>query len=214
MEDMKMQNIIEICKEFGLEIPDDKQKEFTSKVAENYTTKAEVDKKLGKLEADRDKWKAEAETSAETLKGFEGKDFEEIEKSRKEWEDKYNALIKAQEEEKLTAEFNEAVESAIANAKGKNAKSIIANLDIEALKASKNRDKDIENAIKALAESDDTAFLFESDPENNRARFSEPRKNGEGGARMTKKDIMAISDRAERRKAIKENMHLFEGAEE
>lgn len=44
-----MQNIIEICKEFGFEIPADKQGEFTKKVAENYVTRVEHEKKLRRL---------------------------------------------------------------------------------------------------------------------------------------------------------------------
>jgi type I restriction enzyme R subunit len=83
-----MQNIIDICKEFGLEIPADKQSDFNKKVAENYVTKAEHDKKLNRAESDRDTWKEKAESAEETLKGFDGKDFDTITKERDEWKKK------------------------------------------------------------------------------------------------------------------------------
>ena len=99
-----MQNIIEICKEFGLEIPADKQAEFNKKVSENYLTKAEHDKKIGKIETERDNWKEKAETAENTLKGFDGKDFDTITKERDEWKKKaedaekdYNAKIAERE---------------------------------------------------------------------------------------------------------------------
>lgn len=204
-----MQNIIEICKEFGLEIPDDKQKEFTSKVAENYKTVVEVEKKLGKLETERDQWKEKCETAETTLKGFEGKDFETIEKERKDWENKYNDLIKKQEEEKDAEELNASISKAIAEAKGKDEKSILAHLDMDSIKASKNRDKDIADAIKSLSESENTAFLFNTDPEGNRAKFTNPMQNSGGKVTMTRDEIMAIKDRGERRQAMLENKELF-----
>lgn len=44
-----MQNIIEICKEYGLVFPKEKERELYRKVHENYITKAEHEKKMRKL---------------------------------------------------------------------------------------------------------------------------------------------------------------------
>jgi len=41
-----MQNILDICKEFGLEIPADKQSDFNKKVAENVTEWADTAVKM------------------------------------------------------------------------------------------------------------------------------------------------------------------------
>lgn len=212
-----MQNIIEICKEFGLEIPDDKQKEFTSKVAENYKTVVEVEKKLGKLETERDQWKEKCETAEATLKGFEGKDFETIERERKDWENKYNDLIKKQEEEKDAEELNASISKAISEAKGKDEKSILAHLDMDKIKASKNRDKDIADAIKSLSEAEGTAFLFHTDPEGNRARFTtQSTTGGNNNGISSKADIYAKDEHgryklnaSERQKAIIEHPEFF-----
>lgn len=207
-----MKNIIEILKGLGIEVPEDKTADLNKEVAENYKTVAEFDKKVAKIEKERDDFKERAETAEGTLKDFEGKDFEQITKDRDSWQKKYEDKIREDAEAQEKAELDEAIDNAIKNAKGKNAKAIIAQLDMDSIKASKNRDKDIADAIKALSESEDTAFLFETDPENNRAQFTDRMNgSGNGGKRLTKAEIMAVSDRAERRKLIRENMDLFDG---
>lgn len=47
-----MQNIEAILTELGIEVPADKKENLTKKVAENYITKAEHEKKLGKVETE------------------------------------------------------------------------------------------------------------------------------------------------------------------
>lgn len=208
-----MKNIIDILKGLGIEVPTDKESDLNKEVAENYKTVAEFDKKVSKIEKERDDFKTRAENAETTLKDFEGKDFDTITKDRDAWQNKYEDKIKADEEAKEKAELDEAINTAIESAKGKNAKAIIAQLDMDSIKASKNRDKDIANAIQTLKDAEDTAFLFESDPENNRAHFTDKMNNNGNGKTMTKADIMAVTDRAERRKLIKENMDLFEPTE-
>ena len=206
-----MKNIIEILKGIGIEVPSDKEAELNKEVAENYKTSAEFEKKVAKMQGEIDKANERATTAEDTLKGFEGKDFDTITKERDEWKNKYDEKIKADAEAKEKAELDEAIQTAIKTAKGKNANAIIANLDMESIKASKNRDKDIADALKKLSESQDTAFLFETDPEAKRAKFTEGMQGNNGnGKTLTRADIMAVQDRTERRKLIKENMDLFE----
>ena len=109
-----MQNIIEICKEFGLEIPADKQSDFNKKVAENYVTKAEHDKKLNRAETDRDTWKEEAETAEETLKGFDGKNLDEITKERDAWKKKAEDAEKDYSDKMAAHEKRELLKEAFA----------------------------------------------------------------------------------------------------
>ena len=49
-------------------------------MAKNYKTIAEYDKKIKKVEAERDGYKEQLDTANETLKGFEGVDVEEMNK--------------------------------------------------------------------------------------------------------------------------------------
>lgn len=61
------------------------------------------------------------------------------------------------------AEFDKLLDDAITKAGGRRTASIRAELKLDELKASKDRTNDIDAAIKALKESDDTSFLFSSD---------------------------------------------------
>lgn len=69
-----MQNIIEICKEFGFEIPADKQAEFNKKVSENYRTKVDYDKAIEK----RDEYKDSLDEVQKKLDGFKDIDVEDL----------------------------------------------------------------------------------------------------------------------------------------
>ena len=66
------------------------------------------------LTAERDEYKGLYDTAAETLKGFEGKDFDAIQKDRDEWKEKaeqaelnFDNRMKEQEKEKAVDEFME-----------------------------------------------------------------------------------------------------------
>lgn len=207
-----MKNILTILKELEIDVPAEKEADLNKAVSENYKTSAEHDKKVEKMQKDIDAAEERAKTAEETLKGFEGKDFETITKERDEWKMKYDTKIREDQEAKEKAELDEAIDNAIKNAKGKNAKAIRANLDMEAIKASKNRDKDIADALKNLSESEETAFLFSTDPEGNRAKpVTAPMKNNTGANDgVTKESIMQIKNSAERINAIAQHKELFQ----
>lgn len=199
-----MKNIHTILSEYGITVPDDKKADFDKAIAANYKTVAEYDKQAGKLTAMTER----AESAETTLKGFEGKDFDAITKDRDEWKQKHDDLMEKHQREQEERDFTETLTAAINEAKGKNAKAIIANLDVDALKSSKNRDKDIKAAIEAVkAESD---YLFDSDNGTKPVRFTAPKGDGGSGGALTREDIMKIPDRAERRTAIANNQHLFQ----
>jgi hypothetical protein len=73
-------------------------------------------------------------------------------------------------------DFQALLTSGIAAAKGKNPKAIMALLDMDALKASKNQKEDTAAALKALAESD--AYLF-GEPETNTTTPAKVKTGGE-----------------------------------
>lgn len=168
-----MKNIIDILKGLGIEVPADKETELTKEVAENYKTVAEHDKKVQKMQTEIDTATKRAETAEDTLKGFEGKNFDEITADRDKWKTDYEALIQKQKEDAENAELEEAISTAIKNAKGKDAVSIRAHLDMDSIRSSKNRDKDIADAIKNLTESENTSFLFNTEAEDNSAQFTD-----------------------------------------
>lgn len=200
-----MKNIIDICKDFGIEIPADKHTEFNKAVAENYKTVAEHEKKVNRLTDDLNAEKKRADDAVETLKGFEGKDFDAITRERDEWKTKHDNAVAAHKKEQEDREFNSILETSITDAKGKNAKAIMALLDMEKLRSSRNQEKDIKAALDSLRT--ESGYLFEDnggDP-----KFTEPGGNHGGGGTTTVKDIMSIKDPVERQNKIVQNMHLF-----
>lgn len=193
-----MKNIHTILSEIGITIPEDKKAEFDKAVAENYKTSAEHEKKVNRLTDDLDAEKKRADTAVETLKGFEGKDFDAITRDRDKWKKDYEEAIVKHQQEQEDREFNSSLESAISDSKGKNAKAIMALLDLDKLRASKNRDKDIKAALDAMRT--ESGYLFEDN--GGAAKFTDPKNPGKNpGATMNPKEISKIKDHAERRKA-------------
>lgn len=192
-----MKNMIEICKDFGIEIPADKHAEFNKAVAENYKTVAEHEKKVNRLTDDLNAEKKRADDAVETLKGFEGKDFEAITRERDEWKQKHDDAVASHQREQEDREFNSDLETAITESKGKNAKAIMALLDIDKLKGSRNRDKDIKAALDALRT--ESGYLFEDN--GGTPRFTTPNTAPATPTNTTPKDILKIKDHSERQKA-------------
>lgn len=200
-----MKNIIEICKDFGFEVPADKHADFLKAVNSEYKTVADYEKKVNRLTEDLNAATKRAETAEETLKGFEGKDFEAITKERDEWQRKHKELEESHKRETEEREFNEGLSAAITESKGKNAKAIMALLDLDKLRSSKNQDKDIKAALDSLRT--ESGYLFEDNGGN--PKFTAPGGNAGAGGATTVKDIMSIKDPVERQAKIVQNMHLF-----
>lgn len=195
-----MKNIIDICKDFGLEVPADKHADFLKAVNGEYKTIAEHNKVLDKLSTATKR----AETAEETLKGFEGKDFDTITRERDEWKRKHEELEETHRKEAEEKEFNSALESAITEAKGKNTKAIMALLDLEKLRGSKNQEKDIKAQLESLRT--ENGYLFEDN--GGTPKFTTTGSTHNNGGK-TVKDIMSIKDPVERQAQIVQNMHLF-----
>ena len=170
-----MKNMIEICKDFGIEIPADKHAEFNKAVAENYKTVAEHEKKVNRLTDDLAAEKKRADEAVETLKGFEGKDFDAITRERDEWKRKHDENQQKYQQEQEEREYNADLEAAASAAKCRDIKALTAHLDHEALRKSRNRKADMEAAINA--QRTERGYLFEDnggDP-----KFTDPKGNGE-----------------------------------
>jgi len=185
-----MKNMIEICKDFGIEIPADKHAEFNKAVAENYKTVAEVEKKVTRLTEDLEAEKKRAETAENTLKGFEGKDFDAITKERDEWKRKHEEQEAAHKKEQEEREFNDALSAAISESKARNTKAVTALLDVEKLRTSRNLDKDIKSALDALRV--ENGYLFEDN--GGKAMFTGGKEGGDPGAGKTDLGKMTMAD--------------------
>ena len=83
-------NLIEKLKAKNIEVT----QEMEEILAGDFISVQEHERKIKRVEEERDKFKKDFETASETLKGFEGKDFEAIQKERDEWKEKYETADK------------------------------------------------------------------------------------------------------------------------
>lgn len=211
-----MQKLIETLKQFGIEIPDDKQSEVKKALSEHYKNANEHTKAISKLETDRDNWKERAETAEETLKGFEGKDFDTITRERDEWKKKaedaekeYSAKEAEREKQELLKEAMAEIEFTSESAK----KAIMAQI-AEGVSVKNGKLIGFNDLLEDAKKNDASAFVDKEQQnlEQNKARFTQPmnNQNGGGAGNLTKKDIMAIKDPVERQQKMAENFSLFQ----
>lgn len=209
-----MQNIMEILKANGIEVPEEKVATINEAVSKNYKTISEFEKKVSKLENENESLKERAETAEETLKGFEGKDFDTITKERDEWKKKaedaekdYNAKIAEREKADL-------LKDAFANIKfsSEAAKKSIMSQISESVQVKNGRLIGFNDLLDEAKKNDATAFVDEvvEKLNENKPKFTEVKKNNNGSdAPMSRSDIMKIKDASERQAAIARNLSEF-----
>lgn len=204
-------NIIEKLKTFNVEITSEMEKAFSG----DFLSEREVEKKLSKLQNENESLKERAETAEETLKGFEGKDFDTITKERDEWKKKaedaekeYSAREAEREKQELLKEAFADIEFTSTAAKNAIMAQIGENVSVKNGKLIGFNDL-LEDAMK----NDASAFVNKEQQnlEQNKAKFTD-KMNNQGGksGTMTKDEIMQIKDRGERQAAIAKNLSLFQ----
>ena len=151
-----MKNIFEIMKEYGLEVPEEKKKDFEKTVLDNYKTVSDYEIQSEKLKTTEGK----VTTLTDSLDKFKDVNVDELNSTIATL--KTDLANKDQELKDKIADrdFNDLLKDSITSAKGRNAKAITALLDLETLKASKNQKEDITAALKTLAEAEDSKMLF------------------------------------------------------
>lgn len=121
---------------------------------------SEYGKDVNVIKAERDGYKTQLDTAQTSLKAMEGIDAAGLQTKvsdlTKQLQDKDTEIDKI----KADYAFDASVKEAIRKASGRNEKAIMALLDVDALKASKNQAQDIEAAITALKKDND--YLFRS----------------------------------------------------
>ena len=110
-------------------------------------------------------------TENKTLKGqlteankkiqtFESMDIEAVRREAADWKQKAEQAAKDAAAQVEAVRIDAQLDSAIGKAKGRNTKAIKALLDVDALRASKDPDKDISTALEQLAKDND--YLFDT----------------------------------------------------
>lgn len=130
-------------------------------MAENGKDIAAEKTKTIKAEGERDNFRDQLATATESLEKFKDVDPAamqgEIDKLNQQLKDK-EAEYAAKEADRI---FSDTIKEAIKTAGGRNEKAVMAMLDMNALKESKNQSEDIKKALETVKESD--AYLFGSD---------------------------------------------------
>lgn len=158
-----MKNILEIMKEYGVEVAEDKQKDFEKAVLENYKTVNEFEKQKEKLETANETIKTNNEAIdglKKDLEGFKDVDVTGLQNKIAELESKTSTIESEYQAKLADRDFQDILKENIASLNGKNAKAITALLNMDELKASKNQKDDIAKALKALSEAEDSKMLF------------------------------------------------------
>lgn len=210
-----MQKLIETLKEFGIEIPADKQAEVKKALSEHYKNVAEHNKAISKLEADRDKWKTQAETAEETLKVFEGIDPAQIQTELATWKQKAADAEKNAQQQLYDRDFSDALKAELEGYKFTSEaakRDVMSQIKAAELKLKDGKILGLSDLIEQIKKNDATAFVDEQQEqlEQNRARFTSPMNNNpQRTGTMTKKEIMDIKDPSERQALIAQNLAAF-----
>lgn len=151
-----MKNYEEILSEAGVTLTEEQKAAAAKGMGENYKPIADWQKQVDKVEGLTE----QLNTVKEELKKYDGVDIAAKDKTIADLQADL-ASKEAEYQEKIAdRDFQDNVKTGIAKFKGKNEKAIRALLDMEALKASKNQNEDIEKALKALTEAEDSKMLF------------------------------------------------------
>lgn len=156
-----MKNILEILKQFGIILPEDKLASFETMFAENYKTIADYNNQKAKLESSEDKVK----TLTESLDKFKDVDPAALNQTIEDLRTQLTNKDTEFAQKMADRDFEDLLNRNITDFKGKSAKAIKAYLDIDTLKKSQNQEKDIKTVLEALSKAEDSAFLFgEAEP--------------------------------------------------
>lgn len=208
-----MKNIIEICKEFGFEVPAEKVADFNKAVTENYKTISEVEKKVAKIEAERDAHKERADAAETTLKGFEGKDFDTITRERDDWKQKAEKAEKDYSDKMAAHEKSELLKEAFAEIEftSESAKKAIMSQISESVTVKNGKLIGFKDLLEDAKKNDASAFVDKEQAqlEQNKPYFSRTKDNPSSGSTVTRADILAVKDATERQRLIAQNPHLF-----
>lgn len=207
-----MKDIENILKDAGIE--SSKAESIIAEVNKNYRTVMDYEKQVKKEEratVERDTWKERAETAEETLKKFDGKDVDAMQKEIDDWKKKaedaeknFNAKEAEREKQELLKEAFADIEFTSNAAKNAIMAQISENVSVKNGKLIGFNDL-LEDAKK----NDASAFVTKEGAQ--RITSGTVNNNNSSGGVLTKKDIDGIKDSRERQRAIAESLARKDG---
>ena len=162
-------NLIEKLKAKNIEVT----QEMEEILAGDFISVQEHERKIKRVEEERDKFKNDFETASETLKGFEGKDFEALTKELAEAkeslansEKEYKAAIEKRDYQDAIQELTKDLKFTSNSAK----KAFLSELESNPLQMRDGKVLGFDDFLKGYKESDSDAFVKEE--EEHRSSFT------------------------------------------
>lgn len=119
---------------------------------------AEYGKEVNPLKADRDTLRTQLQTAQSTLKSFEGVNVAELQGKITQLTNDLAAKDTEYQQKLSDRDFNDTLKEAISAAGARNAKAVMALLNQESLKSSKNQKEDVQKALEAVKKDNDYLF--------------------------------------------------------
>ena len=152
-----MKNIHEILAGLGITIPEEKKTDFDKELAANYKTVPDYEKQVHKLEQAQES----LETAQNGLKAFEGVDVGDLKAQITRLTNDLAAKDTQHAAELDEHDFSALLDGEIIKRHGRDTKAIRAMLDLDTLRKSTEREKDVGTALEELSKQ--SGWLFESE---------------------------------------------------
>lgn len=201
-------NIVEKLKTLGVEITSEIEKTFSGE----FISELEADKKLKKLQTENETLKERLTTAEETLKGFEGKNYDEITRERDEWKKKAEESEKNHNEKMAELEKQELLKEAFKDIEftSNSAKTAIMKQISDGVTVKNGKLIGFNDLLEDAKKNDASAF---ADKKTDTVKITSTtvNNNNSNNEVLTKKDIDGIKDTRERQKAIAESIARGDG---
>lgn len=158
-----------------------KAAEASKKELESYVQKSKYDLAVTEKETLEIQIKEHGKQLEELKKAAKGS--EELEKKVKELQDNATASKAKYEKQINDIQLNHAIDTALKEAKAKNAKAVRSLLDMENIVLDDGKVKGLDKQIKKLQEAEDSKFLFElaADPKDGKPKIGNTTDNDNAG---------------------------------
>ena len=194
-----MKDIAKILEENKVTLNEEQKKAVLKAVRdEGYITPAEHEKKLGKVEMERDEARKQLETATATLKAFEGINADEVKTQLSDYEKKIKELEETHKKELYDRDFKDALKAAIGDYKFSSEyakKSVMSEVQAAGLKLIDGKIVGLNDMIGVIKEKDPSAFVNEQEDaaKQRQAKFTTPITNNAGG-KVTMSELMKMKN--------------------
>lgn len=194
-----MINIEEILKTNNVTVTDEQKAAINKAVSENYKTINEFEKRVSKLEAERDGYKEQLDTATETLKGFDGIKPEELQAEVEKYKKKAEEQEETFKKELEKRDFSDALDKAIGDYKFSSEyakKSVMEEIKAAGLKMVDGKIIGLNDMIETIKGKDASAFVDETKDklEQNKAKFTKQTQQSKDGTKISMSELMKMKN--------------------